>query len=56
MLFGEVNVGQRKSGRTLKRLREGLKNDLKAFDSGQIINKTKTSKPLLKTDLNGGRR
>ena len=32
MLFGEVNVGQRKSGRPLKSFREGLKNDLKAFE------------------------
>ena len=32
LLFGEVNIGQRKSGRPLKSFREGLKNDLKAFE------------------------
>ena len=32
MLFGEVNIGQRKSGRPHKSFREGLKNDLKAFE------------------------
>ena len=32
LLFGEVNIGQRKSDRPLKSFREGLKNDLKAFE------------------------
>ena len=32
LLFYEVNISQRKSSRPLKSFREGLKNDLKAFE------------------------
>ena len=56
LLFGEVNIGQRKSGRPLKSFREGLKNDLKAFELWTDYQQDKNLQPLLKTELNGGRR
>ena len=54
-LFGEVNIGQRKLDQPCdhKSFREGLKNDFKLLNCGQFINKIKTSKPLLKAEMNG---
>ena len=46
MQFGEVNIGQRKPGRPHKSFREGLKNDLKAFELWPVYQQDKNLQTL----------
>ena len=49
MLYGEVNAGQRKPGRPKKSFREGLKEDLKAFNLWEKYQKTGSFEQIVAT-------
>ena len=49
MLYGEVNAGQRKPGRPKKSFREGLKEDLKAFNLWEKYQKTGSFEQIIAT-------
>ena len=49
LLYGEVNAGQRKSGHPKKSFREGLKEDLKAFNLWEKYQKTGSFEQIVAT-------
>ena len=49
MLYGEVNAGQRKPGRPNKSFREGLREDLKAFNLWEKYQKTGSFEQIVAT-------